>query len=196
MKKILLIIFTLILILSINVLAVVIDIGMPAINRGSTTSSLYTYINAAAVANDSGTITTVRIWSWGNLTNVTVATFYRPDAGGFPNNFTTRDSEFIGNVEDDAERTFAVDLDVVAGDFIGMYCSGFMEKDASGFSGVWSANGDFIPCDNQTFTFLAGDALSLNGTGESVAVGWDHKWNTQTISMWNRKEISKWNGLE
>jgi len=27
-------------------------------------------------------------------------------------------------------------------------------------------------------------------------VGWDHKWNTQTISKWNTKEIIKWNALE
>ena len=28
------------------------------------------------------------------------------------------------------------------------------------------------------------------------AAGWDHKWNTQTISKWNTKEFTKWNGLE
>ena len=71
----------------------------------------------------------------------------------------------IGSVEDDAIRTFEVDLDVEAGDFIGMYCLGYMEKDTSGFSGIWEVSGDEIPCTNQAFTFLAGDAISLYGTG-------------------------------
>jgi len=194
MKKIILIIFTIVLILSINVLAVDIDIGMPAINRGATGESLHTYINAAEIANASGKITTVEIYSWGNLINVEVATFYRPDPGGFPNNFSTRDSVLIGAVEDDAIRTFDVDLDVEAGDFIGMYCQGYMEKDSSGFNGVWDFNGDAISCTNQAFTFLDGDAISLHGMG-GVA-GWPHKWNTQTISKWNTKEFTKWNGLE
>jgi len=168
---------------------------MPAIDRGATGTSLHTYINASAVANASGKITTVEIYSWGNLTNVEVAIFFRPDPGGFPNNFTTRDSVLIGAVEQDAVRTFDVDLDVEAGDYIGMYCSGFIEKDTSGFSGVWDISGDYIPCTNQAFTFLAGDAISLHGIG-TTAIGWDHKWNTQTISKWNTQEFTKWNGLE
>ena len=31
---------------------------------------------------------------------------------------------------------------------------------------------------------------------ETTEVGWDHKWNTQTISKWNNQEFTKWNGLE
>lgn len=171
----------------------VIDIGMPAIDRGATGSSLYTMINTAAVANASGKITTVEIYSWGNLANVEVATFFRPDPVLFPNIFTTRDSVFIGNVEQDAVRTFVVNLDVEAGDYIGMYCSGFMEKDTSGFSGIWQVSGDKIPCTNQAFTFLAGDALSLHGTGATVVVG--IKWNGVTITKWNGQVITKLNGL-
>ena len=193
MKKIILTILIIIIILSINVLAVNIDIGMPAIDRGATGNSLYTMINTAEVANASGKITTVEIYSWGNLQNVEVATFHRPDPGGFPNNFTTRDSVFIGNVEQDDIRTFFIDLDVEAGDYIGMYCSGFMEKDTSGFSGIWQVSGDKIPCTNQAFTFLAGDALSLHGIGKTAAVG--IKWNGVIITKWNGQVIKKLNGL-
>ena len=31
---------------------------------------------------------------------------------------------------------------------------------------------------------------------ETTAVGWEHKWNTQTIAKWNTKEFTKWNDLE
>ncbi len=194
MKKILLIIFTIILILSVNVLALDIYIGAPAINRGVSLGA-FTLVNNN-VANESGIINSVEIWSDTDLSNCEVATFFRPDPGGAPNNFTTRDSESIGTVLDDAKRTFVVDLDVEAGDYIGMYyTAGNIERDSSGGDGMWVKSGDSIPCTNITFTSYATSAISLYGTG-TTDVGWPHKWNTQTISKWNGKEIIKWNGLE
>ena len=194
MKKILLIILITFCIFQLVVLADVIYIGAPAIDRG-TILGVYTLINNNS-ANESGKITSVEIWADNNLANCEVATFYRPDPGGFPNNFTTRDTEFIGSVTADSKQTFPVDLDVVAGDYIGMYyTSGNIERDSSGCDGFWYKSGDNIPCTDITFTNLATSAVSLYGTG-ITDVGWPHKWNTQTISMWNRKEISKWNGLE
>ncbi|GAI90423.1 unnamed protein product, partial [marine sediment metagenome] len=68
MKKILLIIAIVFCIFQLVVLATDIYIGMPAINRSGTTTSGETYINAGAVANASGKITKVEIWSWGDLT--------------------------------------------------------------------------------------------------------------------------------
>jgi hypothetical protein len=94
------------------------------------------------------------------------------------------------------QRTFAVDLDVEEGDYLGMYFTiGNMERDLSGYDGCWFCSGDNIPCTDVTFSVVAGDAISLYGTG-TTAVGWDHKWNTQIISKWNTKEFTKWNGLE
>jgi len=191
MKKILLIILTIILILSVNVLAVDIDIGMPAINRGSTAST-YTWVNIGNPANESGTITSIEMWASGTLTNCEVATFYVVSG----NNLSTRDHELIGNVTKGSKQTFSVDLDVQTGDYIGAYYTvGAIERDTAGFDGCWMKTGDNIPCSNLLFTNRADEAISLYGTG-ATAVGWDHKWNTQTITKWNTKEFTKWSGLE
>ncbi len=191
MKKILLIVFTVILILSVNVLAVDIDIGMPAINRGSTSTSGSTYISIDNPANASGTITSIEIWSNTTLLSCEVATFFVVSG----NNLSTRDSEFIGSVTAGSKQTFEVDLEVQEGDFIGIRAgSGQVERDTTGYAGLWYKSGDYIPCTNVLFAIAADDAISLYGMGATV--GWDHKWNTQTISKWNTKEFTKWNGLE
>ena len=191
MKKILLIIFTIILILSVNVLAVDIDIGMPAINRGSSFSP-FTIINQGNPANAAGTISSVEIWSLNDLTACEVAIFFVVSG----NNLSTRDTELIGTVTAGSKQTFTVDLNVETGDCLGMYFTiGNMERDISGYDGCWFLSGDNIPCSDVEFSVATGDAISLYGTGTTVA-GWSHKWNTQTISKWDTKEFTKWNGLE
>ncbi|MBA7572824.1 hypothetical protein ES708_14610 [subsurface metagenome] len=145
-----------------------IRIGAPAINRG-TSLGAYTMINNGS-ANESGKITSVEIWASTSLVNCEVAIFYKPDPSGFPNNFSTRDIEFIGAVASGAKRTFSVDLDVVAGDYIGIYfTSGNIERDSSGCGGMWYKTKDNIPCTNLAFTNLATSAISLYGTGETAA---------------------------
>ncbi|MBA7555185.1 hypothetical protein ES705_47838 [subsurface metagenome] len=192
MKKILLIIAIVFCIFQLVVLAVDITIGMPAINRGSTAST-YTWVNMGNPANASGKITSIEIWSQSSLSNLEVATFYVVSG----DNLSTRDTEFIGDVVAGDKRTFVVDLDVEAGDYIGSYHTvGAIERDSSGNPGCWMKTGDNIPCTNLTFTNRDGEATSLYGTGATVVVGWDHKWNTKTISKWNTKELTKWNGLE
>lgn len=161
MKKILLIIITIILILSVNVLAVVINIGMPAIDRGSTAST-YTWVNVGNPANASGTITFVEIWANTALTNCEVATFYVVSG----NNLSTRDTQFIGSVPSGAAYGFEVDLDVEAGDYIGAYYTGgALERGTTDYPGCWMKTGDNIPCTNALFTFRADEAISLCGTG-------------------------------
>ena len=190
MKKILLIIFTMILLLSVNVLAVDIDIGCPAIDRTSSLAGK-TLVNKGNPANASGTITNVDIFATPGytLTNCEVAIFYVVSG----NNLTTRDYEYIGDVVGGSKQTFAVNLDVQAGDYIGIYANNYLRRDTSGGEGVWYANGDKIPCTNLEFSLGANWIMSLYGYSD---VGWAHKWNTQTISKWNTKEFSKWNGLE
>lgn len=169
-----------------------IDIGMPAIDRGSTAST-YTWVNIGNPANESGTITGIAIWASTPLTNCEVATFFVVSG----NNLSTRDVHFIGDVAAGSKQTFVVDLDVEVGDYIGSYhTAGAIERDSSGFAGCWMKTGDNIPCENLEFSFREDEATSLCGTGVSIPTGWDHKWNTQTISKWNTKEIIKWNGLE
>jgi len=193
MKKILLIIFTIILILSINVLAVDIDLGCPAIDRSSSKGPGYTWINKTNPANESGIIDTIEIYPWSDLENCEVAIFYLVAE----DTLSTRDSVSLGTVTGGSKQTFSeLSIDVQIGDFIGIYYTvGQLEAHTSDYDGVWYKSGDQIPCTDVTFSDYAGDALSLSGTG-TTAVGWPHKWNTQTISKWNNKEFTKWNGLE
>ena len=192
MKKILLIIAITFCIFQMVVLADPIDIGSPAIGRASSIGT-YTIIAKENPANASGKITQVEIWADETLGNCEVATFEEVS----PNYFTTRDSHFIGGVTAGAKRTFSgLDIDVEIGDYIGLYfSSGRIEKTDSG-AGVWKSTGDAIPCTNRQFSLAANDTISLYGIGETPPVGWDHKWNTITISKWNTKEFTKWNGLE
>lgn len=167
MKKILLIIVLTLAILQMVILATDITIGWPAIDR-SVSIGAYTAINDNS-ANESGIINSVEIWANTSLVNCEVATFYRPDPGGFPNNFTTRDTEFIGAVTSGSKQTFPVDLDVEAGDYIGIYyTAGNIERDSSGCGGMWYKSGDKIPCVDLTFTNLATSAISLYGTGTTA----------------------------
>jgi len=194
MKKMLLIIFTIVLILSINVLAVDIDIGSAAENR-ATNSDPGTYVGKDNPANLSGKITSIEIWfdsASGNATGVEVATFFIVSG----DNLSTRDTQTIGSVTAGSKQTFTVDLNVVAGDYIGIhYVGGEIERTNLGVGYWYVLTTDLIPCTNQAFTFLAARTISLYGTG-TTEVGWPHKWNTITIGKWNTKEFTKWNGLE
>lgn len=160
MKKILLIILIIIIILSINVLAVDIDIGCEAIDRNSQKDT-GTDINKTNPANASGIITSVEIYARAAMTNVKVATFYVVDG----NNLSTRDYEFIGDMSIGYHQ-FNVNLNVVAGDYLGIYHSGYIEVDTSGGDGIWYYNdNDMIPCTNQAFSYYPSYLTSLYGTG-------------------------------
>jgi len=191
MKKLILSIILIALIVWVNVWADFISIGVVPIDRAASFASL-TIVNKHGAANNTGVITEVKIWAKTTLEGCEVATFFVVSG----NNLSTRDSVYIGDVVYGAVRTFGVNLNVEAGDFIGMwYTVGAIERDYDGFDGIWYTGGDHIPADNYAFTFLAGDVISLYGTGTTV-VGWPHKWNTVTIGKWNTKEILKWNDLE
>ena len=164
MKKILLIIAIVFLIFQMIVLATAIDIGSPAINRANTWyPNVATVVNKDNPANESGSIITVEIWTYSQLEDAEVATFYVVSG----NNLSTRDTEYIGVVAAGAKRTFTVNLDVEAGDYLGMYwgASRQMEMDASGYAGCWYIYSDQIPCTNVTFSSIDGRTLSLYGIG-------------------------------
>lgn len=174
MKKILLAIFIIIMILSINVLAISIDIGNAATNRGSYVvgSDGWTYIDLANPANASGKITSVELYAVNgyNLANCEVATFFLVSGS----NYSTRDTHTIGAVTGGSKQTFPdLDIDVEAGDFIGVrVTAGRLEKDTSGGSGILYKSGDYIPCTNETFyTYDADGILSLYGTGVTAEEG-------------------------
>ena len=126
----------------------------------------FTFINKSNPANKTGKITRIEMYVYYNLSNCKVATFYRPDPGGFPNNLSTRDTEYIGTVMSGSKQVFEVDLDVVEGDFIGIYfTAGYLCCAIPGYTNSkWYIKEDKIPCTNQTFS-LGDDTLSIYGTG-------------------------------
>jgi len=164
-----------------------IDIGSPAIDRAVTGPSS-TLVDKNNPANASGKITEIRVWAYTDLLNCEVATFYIVSG----NNLSTRDHETIGTVTAGAERVFSVNIDVQAGDYIGLYyTAGAMELDTSGGVGIWRVVGDIdaIPCTNQEFGFMSNFIMSICGRGVTVGI----KWNGVTISKWNGKVITKLN---
>jgi len=193
MKKILLIIALTLLIFQMVIMAIDIDIGSPAIDREHSITSM-TVVTKVNPANDSGVINNVEIWAAVNLENCKVATFYVVSG----NNLSTRDTHTIGSVTAGSKQTFEVEIDVQAGDYIGIYFSaGELDRLNEPTVGLWygGAGVDLIPCSNQAFNFTAYNTLSLYGTG-TTEVGWPHKWNTVTIGKLNTKEFTKWNDLE
>lgn len=150
----------------------VIDVGVLAQDYTSAWCD-GTLINKSNPANASGKITNVQIYTKATMPTVYVATFYRPDPVGFPNNLTTRDTEYISDSIAVGYHAFDVDLDVEAGDFLGiMFQNGDIEKKIGGEQGIWYINhADWLPCDNKTFYFQASNGLAFYGTGETVAVG-------------------------
>jgi hypothetical protein len=145
-----------------------IDIGAEAINRGTTTSEGFTYIDKNNPANESGTITTVEIWAYSVLANCVVGTFYVVSG----NTLKCRDSVVIGDVPRWSKQTFSgLSLAVEEGDYIGFYVtSGQVERDQIGYDGNWRLVGEYIdPGDEATYGFLYGDAFSVHGIGNGVA---------------------------
>lgn len=171
MKKILLIISITFLIFQMVVLATLIDIGSPAEDRGAAWG-VYTFIDKSNPANESGTITSVEIWANTELSNCEVATFFPEILPAY----STRDSEAVGTVAASSKQTFEVNLDVEAGDYIGLYyTAGKIEGETSGGAGVLYKSGDNIPCEDINFgTWTATGLLSLYGEGATIGVEEEH----------------------
>jgi len=149
-----------------------IDIGSAVIDRGGYYDAGATRIVKENPANASGRITSVDIWAEATIMSAIIATFYRPDPSGHPNNFTARDSQLIGEIVLGAKRTFEVDLKVESGDYIGMYwryAGDHVERDTSG-DGMWFKLDDQVSCENTEFTFNADNTMSLGASGfESIS---------------------------
>ena len=153
-----------------------IDIGDAASDRGDVSyitgwGTVYTRVNEGNSANSAGSITSYEIWlnSKTGTADVWIGTF---SASG--NVLTVRDSESIGDIATGSKQTGSgQDIDVETGDYFGVAdkstsheCT--IEYDASGYTGVWSYSGECIDAsDSQTFTYLAGDAISLYGEGQA-----------------------------
>ena len=133
-----------------------------AINRNSQYGTLGTIINKNGRALYSGTIKQVRIWANTTLYNCEIATFYNVSG----NNFTTRTYQSIGTVTAGAVREITVNLNVQAGDYIGIHCTGGkIDVNTTGGDGAWwtSPPDDSIPCVNKAFNYVSGWVISLEG---------------------------------
>ncbi|GAI76160.1 unnamed protein product, partial [marine sediment metagenome] len=142
-----------------------IDVGSDPIDRASYIAIGYTVIDKNNPANASGTLHSVKVYAFISLNGLRVGTFYLTNG----NKLKCRDSALIGHVENGTVRTFTgLSIAVEAGDYIGCYyTSGNIERDAEGFLGIWSRYGESIdPGDEATYTFYAGDAISLYGYGD------------------------------
>jgi hypothetical protein len=153
-----------------------IDIGDAAIGRGSE-GDIYTatYVNAGNPANGTGGLTSWEIYLARNFgsADIWIGTF---SASG--DVLTCRDSESIGDVASGSKQTGSgTDIDVEDGDYIGCYDKysdsySQIERDSSGYSGVWKYSGECIDAsDSQTFSLLSGDAISLYCEGEEAPSG-------------------------
>ena len=165
MKKILLIITIAFLIFQMVVLATSINVGNEAIDRTSGQGvDGRTTINKGNPANASGTITSVELWAQIDLNNVKFATFFVVSG----NNLSTRDTyTHSGIISSGSKQTISgLSIDVEEGDYIGIQAShGSLESDHSDLTGLWYANAEFIPCTNETFTYVANWGVSLCGIG-------------------------------
>lgn len=168
------------------------QIGSLAIDRPYGVGGTATHIVKDGTSLRTGKIKKIEIYAseWGGRTvlkNCEVATFYRPDAENYPNNFTTRDNEAIGDVAVGSKQSFNVDLDVEVGDYIGIFIddgenSAIIDGDNIGYSGRWVLTTDVIPCTNQLFSFVSSKTISLAGVGLTVTVQDSTDISTTTIT--------------
>jgi len=148
-----------------------IDIGAQVGAAAIDPTPVATIIAKDNPANLSGKITDVEIHADVALTDVEVATFVE----GVANTFTTRDTELIGDVGIGITH-HVVDLDVVAGDYIGICAtSGELRSDGAGGAGLWYVAEDQIPCTDKLFALLANRIMWVYGTGAELPAGWTGK---------------------
>jgi hypothetical protein len=171
MKKLFLIIILILAIFQLVVLATAIDVGG---NTGSTSTHSHgnlTWVDLTNPADYSGKITDVYIYPAISMASAKVIFVYRVDA----TNYTVRSvSGNLGTVASGGNRQFTVDLNVVAGDFIGIYFTdngdAICTNESSGDGlGYWS--GDGTTKSNATFNnFYAGRSMAIYGTGTATEV--------------------------
>jgi len=153
-----------------------IDVGSACTDRPDAQVGNFTFIDLANPANYAGKITNVAIYAvtGHDMTSVKVATFYV--SGG---KYTARSaSGDLGTVVGGTAQNFAVNLNVVAGDYIGIYFDAAGKIEWSTISGVGIAGlaGDQTACVDTTFDWAPNMAISLYATGATTTTGtnvWD-----------------------
>ena len=139
-------------------------IGQPATDRSTTKSiSSFTNILYGGAADNSGKLDYVGIRMNSNGTGVKVGTLEL--TAYVPVTFAGRDSVTIGNVSSGSEQIFTgLSLDVVAGDYIGIYgTGGNIECDNNANYGYY-AGGDRLDSSYDSYNQTNG-YMSLYGRG-------------------------------
>jgi hypothetical protein len=147
-----------------------IDVGPGATDRGSYITYGNTVVDINNPANGTGTLDTFEIFavSGYDLTNTAIGTF-----SGSDTSYDDRDYETIGSVTSGSKQTFTgKNCDVSSGDFLGVYHSnGRIERDTSGYSGIYYKVGNKFNTGANTYGLYSGDAISIYATGETAAAG-------------------------
>ena len=137
-----------------------VDIGSEAVDRTNSIGDVHTLIDKTNPANADGTITEVEIYTNTSYGNFKVGIFYQVSE----NHFTTRSWVDLGTPGKGYSK-HVVSLAVQEGDYIGVCTgSGSIDFDYSGV-GWWDISSDQIPCTNVEFSYDAGFAVSVKGTG-------------------------------
>jgi hypothetical protein len=149
-----------------------IDVGLEASNRGSTAANAYTWIAVDNPANDSGVLDVFEVWLAAKASSgLKVGTFARSDT----TDFTSRDYENIGSTNAGSKQTFTgKNCDVSTDDCIGIICNssfGTIERDTSGYGGIYYKDSDIFGAGKTTCRLVAGDAISVYATGATAAAG-------------------------
>ncbi|MBA7605663.1 hypothetical protein ES703_12797 [subsurface metagenome] len=148
----------------------VITIGAEIADGGQQFGNDYTILNYNHPANGTGKITAVSIKYGTDATGVKVIIFEEVGA----NTFTARSSAALGDLAAGEHADIAVDLDVVAGDFIAFYqVTGNPRFIDNGHDGIYRKAGDQsagVGVDFGAFLDDDGEMWAL-GEGETVAVG-------------------------
>lgn len=152
-----------------------IAIGAPAVEGDTQFTQDWTWVNIEGPANASGIIDTVKIYATegDSLVGCFVGIFYVVSG----DTLKCRSAVEIGAVAGGAERTFPeLSLAVEVGDYIGLYYSeGAIRYRNTVGAGLWHSNEEVNHCvvnDQHGYTELEGTyQLSINGTGEEVAIG-------------------------
>jgi len=154
--------------------ATVIDVGGDGTEYPWSGDMGYTIILAKNTANATGKLTSVdvNVDAGANMTNVIIATFYRPDPTGNPLNFTARDSQNVGTLEADGKRTVSVDLNILEDDYIGIYTpeinSYIKLIEGETEEGIWVIEGDYTSCENQEMMLVEEYSIGLYATGLTI----------------------------
>lgn len=138
--------------------------GLPAIDRNGALGN-YTLVNRVAAANKTGKITSVEVFTKSASIVARIGIFYLVSG----NNLTTRAvyDPGIVNWPANSKTIVPVDLDVVEGDFIGVWANGQIRVSTSGEAGVWFKAGLFMPCTDLTFGIFGAWGASVKGIGLS-----------------------------